>query len=117
VKLIKKLRKGIDRLNNQRILLPIADGLPAAHQKRISKGKVADKLAYVLKTPRKISAFQAGIHDRRWGSDQKKADFRPGETVFRLMQDLYLDHLAVAGGEGANILRRVKRRALQGLRD
>jgi hypothetical protein len=49
----KKLRKRIDRLNNQRILLPIADGLPAAHQKRISKGKVADKIAYVLKAPKK----------------------------------------------------------------
>jgi hypothetical protein len=49
----KKLRKRIDRLNNQRILLPIADGLPAAHQKRISKGKVADKIAYVLKSPKK----------------------------------------------------------------
>jgi hypothetical protein len=29
------------------------------------------------------------------------------------MQDLYLDQLAVAGGEGTHILRRVKRRALQ----
>jgi uncharacterized protein YqfB (UPF0267 family) len=50
---------------------------------------------------------------------QKKADFRPGErlTVFRLMQDMYLDQLAVAGGEGTNMLRRVKRRALQALRD
>jgi hypothetical protein len=43
---------------------------------------------------------------------QKKDDFRPGErlTVFRLMQDLSLDQLAVAGGEGTDILRRVKRR-------
>ena len=36
----KKLRKRIDRLNDKRVLLPIADGLAAAHQKRISKGKL-----------------------------------------------------------------------------
>jgi hypothetical protein len=34
----KKLKKRIKRLN-QKILWPIADGLSAAHQKRISKGK------------------------------------------------------------------------------
>jgi hypothetical protein len=66
----KKLRKRIDRLNNQRILLPIADGLLAAHQKRISKGKVADKIAYVLKgTEKSLSAFQAQGDHCRWGSD------------------------------------------------
>jgi hypothetical protein len=37
--------------------------------------------------------------------------------VFRLMQDMYLDQLAVAGGEGTDMLRRIKRRALQDLRD
>jgi hypothetical protein len=31
------------------------------------------------------------------------------------MLDMYLDQLAVAGGKGADILRRVKRRAAQGL--
>jgi hypothetical protein len=116
----KKLRKRIDRLNKRRILLPIADGLAAAHQKRISKGKVADKIAYVLKSPRKayrlfkrelITADGEAICTFR----QKKDDFRPGErlTVFRLMQDMYLDQLAVAGGEGVDILRRVKRRVSQ----
>ena len=120
----KKLRKRIDRLNNQRILLPIADGLPAAHQKRISKSKLASKIAYVLKAPKKayrlfkrelITADGEVICTFR----QKKADVRPGErvTVFRLMQDMYLDQLAVSGGEGTDLLRRIKRRALQDLRD
>jgi hypothetical protein len=116
----KKLRKRIDRLNNQRILLPIAHGLSAAHEKRISKSKLASKIAYVLKAPKKayrlfkrelITADGEVICTFR----QKKADFRPGErlTVFRLMQDMYLDQLAVAGGEGTDILRRVKRRVSQ----
>jgi hypothetical protein len=49
---------------------------------------------------------------------QKKSDFRPGEriTVFRLMQEMYLDQLAVAGGEGTDILRRVRRQALSEFR-
>jgi hypothetical protein len=116
----KKLEKRIERLNKQAILLPIADGLAAAHQKRISKGKLASKIAYVLKAPKKAYRLY------KWNTvspdgevipkfKQWKDDLRPGErlTLFRLMQDLCLDQLAVAGGEGAVILRRVKRRALQ----
>jgi hypothetical protein len=115
----KKLRKRINRLNNQRILLPIADGLPAAHQKRVSKEKLASKIGYVLKAPKKayrlykweIVSPNGGIIPK---FKQWKDDLRPGErlTLLRLMQDLYLDQLAVGGGEGANILRRVKRRVL-----
>ncbi len=113
----KNLRKRIDRLNDQQILLAIADGLPAAHQKRISKDKLASKIAYVLKAPKKAYRLY------KWdivSSDgeiipkfkQWKDDLRPGErvAVLRLMQDLYLDQLAVAGGEGTDILRLVKRR-------
>jgi hypothetical protein len=103
-------------------LLPIADGLAAAHQKRISKGKVADKIAYVLKAPRKAyrlfkREFMTADGEVICTFRQKKADFRPGErlTVFGLMQDLYLDQLAVAGGEGTDMLRRLKRRVSQDL--
>jgi hypothetical protein len=120
----KKLGKRIDRLNERRILLPIADGLAAAHQKRISKGKLASKIAYVLKAPKKAyrlfkREFMTAEGEVICTFRQKKGDFRPGErlTVFRLMQDLSLDQLAVAGGEGVAIIRRVKRRALQDLRD
>ena len=117
----KEMKKRIDRLN-QGILLPIADGLAAAHQKRISKGKLASKVCYILKAPRKayrLYKWETIISDgeiipkfKQW-----KDDLRPGErlTLFRLMQDLYLDQLALAGGEGAEILRRVKRRILRDL--
>jgi hypothetical protein len=120
----KKLRKRIERLNKRRILLPIADGLAAAHQKRISEGKVADKIAYVLKAPKKAYRlfkleFMTADGEVICTFRQKKADFRSGErlTVFGLMQDMYLHQLAVAGGEGTDLLRRIKRRALQDLRD
>jgi hypothetical protein len=76
-------------------LLSIADGLSAVHQKRISKGKVPDKIAYVLKAPKKayrlfkrelITADGEVISKFK----QKKSGLRPGErvAVFRLMQDL-----------------------------
>jgi hypothetical protein len=120
----KKLGERIDRLNERQILLPIADGLAAAHQKRISKSKLASKIAYVLKAPKKAYRLY------KWeivGPDgeiipkfkQWKDDLRPGErvTLFRLMKDMYLDQLAVAGGEGTDLLRRIKRRAIQDHRD
>jgi hypothetical protein len=113
----KKLRKRIDRLNDQRILLPIADGLPAAHQKRISKEKLASKIGYVLKAPKKAYRLYKWEIVSPDGEiipkfKQWKDDLRPGErlTLLRLMQDMYLDQLAVAGGEGTDFLRRVKRR-------
>jgi hypothetical protein len=112
----------IERLNKKGILLPIADGLAAAHEKRISKGKLASKVCYILKAPKKAYRLY------KWNTitsdgeiipkfKQWKDDLRPGErlTVFRLMKDLYLDQLAVAGGEGADILRWMKRRVLRDL--
>jgi hypothetical protein len=115
----KKLKNRIERLNRE-ILLPIADGLAAAHQKRISKGKVASKIGYILKAPRKAYRLYKWEIVSPDGEiipkfKQWKDDLRPGErlTLLRLMQDMHLDQLAVGGGEGTAMLRRVKRRALQ----
>ena len=116
------IKTRIENLNKEGILLSIADGLAAAHQKRISRGKLADKFCYMLKAPKK--AYRLFKYEQITPDGeillrfkQKKNDLRPGErlTLFRLMQDLYLDQLAVAGGEGADILRRVKRRVLRDL--
>ena len=43
-----------------------------------------------------------------------KSELRPGEriTLFHTMKNHYLDKLAVAGGDGAGLLARAKRRAL-----
>jgi hypothetical protein len=81
---------------------------------------LADKVCYILKAPKK--AYRLYKYEQVTADGeiilrfrQKKDDLRPGErlTLFRLMQNLYLDHLAVAGGQGAEILRRVKRRVLR----
>jgi hypothetical protein len=116
------IKTRIEGLNKDSILLPIADGLAAAHQKKISKGKLADKFCYMLKAPKKAYRLYKYEQITTDGEillrfKQCKDDLRPGErlTLFRLMQDMNLDHLALAGGEGADILRRVKRRAAQGL--
>jgi hypothetical protein len=118
------IRTRIERLNKEGILLPIADGLAAAHEKRISTGKLADKFCYLLKSPKKAYRLYKYEQITPDGEillrfKQKKDDLRPGErlTLFRLMKDMNLDQLAVAGGEGAVILRRVKRRLAQGLRN
>jgi hypothetical protein len=120
VKREKKMKERIDRLNQRKILLPIADGLAAAHQKCISKGKLASKLGYILKSPRK--SYRLGKTEIITPDGeivpkflQGKTDLRPGEcvTLLRLMRDRYLDDLALAGGEGGEILRRVKRRMRQ----
>ena len=52
-----------------------------------------------------------------WRFKQRTSDLRPGErlTLLQLMKDMYLDRFALAGGEGAAILRRAKRRALRDL--
>jgi hypothetical protein len=117
----KQIKNRIEALN-RKVLLPIADGLPAAHQKRISKGQLASKIAYMLKAPRKAYRLYKWEQVTSDGEiilrfQQKKQDFRPGErlTLFRLMQDLHLDQLALAGGEGSAMLRRIKRRVLHDL--
>jgi hypothetical protein len=116
------IKTRIESLNKKKILLPIADGLAAAHQKRISRGKLADKFCYLLKPPKKayrLYKYQQITSDGEviLRFRQKKDDLRPGErlTLFRLMQDINLDHLALGGGEGAEILRRLKRRVLRDL--
>jgi hypothetical protein len=115
----KKLAERTERLNDNAILLPIADGLAAAHQKRISTGMVGRKIGYILKAPRKAYRLFKRVQITADGEvidkfKQKKSDFRPGErvTILRLMQDMHLDQLAIAGGEGTDILRRIKRQAL-----
>jgi len=125
-----EIRSRIDRLNrkygNYR---PLAPGLPAAHAKRIPKTfnpvyHLAIKIRYMLKSPkdsyrlfkRTSTKPKAAAPGRLYF--QKKGRLRPGErvTLFRLMKDLYLDNLAFAGGQGTEILRHAKRRALQGVK-
>jgi hypothetical protein len=116
----EEMKQRIRRLNRK--LLPIGDGLAPAHQKCISKGKLASKIGYMLKAPQngyRVFKGKRVIGDGQVISCfiQKKCNLRPGErlTLFQLMKDMRLDELTVAGGEGKDILRRVKRRLLRDL--
>jgi hypothetical protein len=116
------IKKRIERLNATAVYLPIGDGLAAAHQKRVNRGQLADKFRYILKAPRKAYRLYRVERVTPDGEivlrfKQRTSDLRPGErlTLLQLMQDMYLDKLAVAGGQGAHILRRAKRRALRDL--
>ena len=103
---------------------PIADGLRGAHYRRIPKNQLPDKIRYMLKAPRKSYRIGKGKHEKITADGevisrfiQNKRDLRSGERIvlFNLMKDMYLDQLVMGGGEGADILRRAKRRALRDL--
>lgn len=103
----------------------IGDGLEAFHSKRIPKSEsktyhLADKLAYLLKSGK--HAYRLGKREIVTPDGeiiptfyQRKTLLRRGERIrlFQATKHLYLDRIAIAGGEGAAILRRVKRRALR----
>jgi hypothetical protein len=100
-------------------------GQRGAHQKEIpakfladgSRTFFADKIRYMLKSPCK--AYRIYKAKKKEGSEEEirfrqiKSDLRPGDRIdlFHLMKGLYLDELAVAGGEGTDMLRRIKRTA------
>jgi hypothetical protein len=124
----KQMQKRFRRLNKDAIYRGIMDGQLGAHQKQIPRkfldGRqrtfLADKLRYMLKSPRKAYRI---YKTNRVSSDgevvpcfrQKKSDLRKGDriTLFHLMKHLYLDELAVGGGDGTDMLRRIKKAAVR----
>ena len=107
--------------------IAIAEGLDGVHHRKIKQGELPRVVSYMLKSPNK--AYRLSRPERK-GPDgevqtdidgnaltyykQGKSKLRPGEriTLFHALKNLYLDKLAVAGGEGVSLLARAKRRAL-----
>ena len=93
---------------------PIMPGLCAVHQKLIELGQFGYKLWYILKSPcKEYSIGKRREWDEKTGTVESKQNarkIRPGNLVklFYLMRDMYLDKLAMAGGEGRELLRRIK---------
>lgn len=121
-----QIRDRIEALNSlSKRYRPIAQGIPAAHHKRIPRSHqptyhLAVKFGYMLKSPRKAyrlyQADQETVDGDLIGAfKQKKAPLRPGERIslFHQLKDQYLDRLTLAGGDGVDILRRAKRQALR----
>jgi hypothetical protein len=101
---------------------PIMPGRCAVHKKRIPLDQFGYKLWYILKASRKeYSIGQRLAPDKKSGAakfKQNSRPLRPGNRVklFHLMRDIYLDKLAMAGGEGSELLRRIKYETLRGYR-
>ncbi len=107
--------------------LAIAEGFKGAHAEEIKQGDLPKVVSYMLKSPSwayRLSRLEEKGPDGEVQTDingqaltsylQGKSKLRPGEriTLFHTMKNHYLDKLAVAGGEGACLLARAKRRAL-----
>jgi hypothetical protein len=98
---------------------PIMPDLCAVHKKRIPPDQFGYKLWYILKLPRKeYSIGQRRECDKKTGAvkfKQNSRKIRPGTRVklFHLLREMYLDQLAMAGGEGRELLRRIKYEALR----
>jgi hypothetical protein len=94
-------------------------GLCAVHKKRIPPEQFGYKLWYILKAPRKeYSIGQRRECDKKTATakfKQNSRSLRPGNRLklFNLMRDMYLDKLAMSGGEGSKLLRRIKYEALR----
>jgi hypothetical protein len=123
------MKKRFCRLNRDGWYLSILDSQRGADQREIVDGRLfknrertflADKLRYLLKSPRKAYRI---YKTERVSSDgeivpcfrQRKSELRKGDriTLFHLLKRLHLDELAAAGGEGIDVMRRIKRRAVR----
>jgi hypothetical protein len=120
------MRKRFRRLSRDGIYRSLLDSQLGAHQKQIpdsylgngNRTFLADKLRYMLKSPQKAYRI---FKTEQVSSDgkvvpcfrQRKSDLRDGDriTLFQLLKNLYLDELAMAGGDGVDMLRRIKRAA------
>ena len=85
----------------------------AAHWKQVERGKFGKKICYLAKSPRKeysIGKYAEAGKDGEPRYKHNKRDIRPGTRVklFHLMESLYLDQLTMAGGEGVELLKRIK---------
>jgi hypothetical protein len=125
----REMKARFKRLNREGRYLSIMESQRGADQKEIVAGRllkntertfIADKLRYVLKSPK--NAYRV-YKTERVTSDgecvpcfrQRKSELRKGDriTLFHLMKNLHLDELAAAGGEGTDMMRRIKRAAVR----
>jgi hypothetical protein len=81
---------------------------------------LADKLRYLLKSPQKAYRIYKTNRVTADGElvpclRQRKSQLRKGDwiTLFHLLKNLHFPELAAAGGEGTDVMRRIKRAAVR----
>jgi hypothetical protein len=123
-----EIKKRFCRLNRDGWYLSILDSQRGADQKEIPDARLpnnrdrtflADKLRYLLKSPQKAYRIYKTNRVTTDGElvpcfKQKKSELRKGDriTLFHLMKGLHFPELAAAGGEGTEMMRRIKRAAV-----
>jgi hypothetical protein len=95
----------------------MALGLKGAHFKAIERGQFGTKIAYMLKMPRKQYSvgFRRKLYEETgliaYYNNKRKAGTKARVALFRLMRHLRLEELMIAGGNGSELLKVVKREA------
>jgi hypothetical protein len=95
----------------------IAETLPGAHGEEIKQGDLPSMTGYIFKPPANAYRLSRRKIVRRglplFYFKQGKSPLRPGERVrlFHTMQNLCLDELALAGGDGVALLASARKEA------
>jgi hypothetical protein len=115
----KRLSRIIKKLNSK--VVAVMPNFDAAHWKQVEVGKFGKKICYLVKSPRKeysVGKYSEGGKDGEPHYKHNRRAIRPGTRVklFQLLESLYLDQLTMAGGEGVEILKRIKSNGLQNYR-
>jgi hypothetical protein len=124
-----EIKERFCRLNRDGWYLSILDSQRGADQKEIldaclpnnrDRTFLADKFRYLLKSPK--CAYRI-YRTERVTSDgelvpclrQRKSELRKGDriTLFHLLKNLHFPELAAGGGEGTDLMRRIKRAAVR----
>jgi hypothetical protein len=111
------LAKHLERIKAR--FAPVMPGLCAVHKKEIEPDQFGYKLWYIVKSPCKEYSIGKRLRRDRKSRvkifKQNSRPIRPGHRVklFHLMRDMYLDKLAMAGGEGRELLRQIRYEALR----
>lgn len=116
----KQLTRHLERVKPR--FTPIMPNLCAVHKKEIDPDQFGYKLWYIVKSPCKEYAIgKRRKPDKKTGSErfkQNSRDIRAGNRVklFHVMRGMHLDQLAMAGGCGCELLRKIKYEALRDYR-
>ena len=115
----RECRQLIKKLNLSGRYQPIIEGFRGAHRKLVAQGDLPTVTGYIFKPPglgyrlgqttrEEYGRLETRLH-------QNTSPLRPGERInlFCAMSGLYLDRLALAGGEGVPLLAAAKKQALK----
>jgi hypothetical protein len=115
----KELRERFNKIEEDELYVPLLPNLKGCWAKFINPEYLGQKVAYMCKTPRVVNRVYCKNPEQFdrdcWTFQQKEAEAQPGQHIhyFKLLAPYTLDQLAFGGGEGSEILQRVKKPFVQ----